>query len=82
MNLIRKMFGLEPLLHWYSFSYASLSDNGWMQIACTYTGYPEKRVSKPRIDQNKLNAEVPTNSVLTSVCYLGKMTRSQMLSEE
>lgn len=80
MNFIRKLLGLEPKLHYFSFAYTHLEGSA-MTIANTYTGYPDKLITKLRIDANKINADVSQDAVLTSVSYLGYCTRSEMAGE-
>lgn len=80
MSFIRKLLGLEPKFHYFSFAYTHL-DGSTVTIFNTYTGYPDKLVTKPRIEENKVYAKVSETAVLTSVSYLGYCTYSQMTGE-
>ena len=66
-------------LHWYCFVYEgedAKGDGGC--IGNTYSGYPEKdQLTLDRLTENKANARMSDNSVLTSVTYLGHMTKRE-----
>lgn len=65
-------------LHWYAFSFR-YEARGIKQCGCTYIGYPQKdKITKTRIDEAKVAAEVHEDAVLLGISYLGKMTRAQM----
>ncbi len=67
------------MLHYYCFSYIGKdSETGEDCQASTYTGYPEKGITMPMIDENKKNACVNNGAVLLAVSYLGFMTRDAM----
>jgi len=70
------------LMHWYSFTYMGASlDCGGTCNASTYTGYLDKKVTVPRIHENKANAGVVDGATLVAVCYLGYMTKAEFTTD-
>lgn len=70
-----------PRLHWYALAFLDQLPSGAPVNSSTYIGWPDRLVTKPRIDAAKQGAEVGPGAVLLSCCYLGQMTRAQMLGE-
>lgn len=70
-----------PRLYWYSLAFLDSAPSGAPMNASTYMGWPEQLINKPRIDAAKQGAGVGPGAVLLSCCYLGQMTRAQMLGE-
>ncbi len=70
-----------PRLHWYSLTFSDRPTPTTERCGSTYTGWPEPLVTKPRIDAAKESAGVGPDAVLMACCYLGQMTRAQMLGE-
>jgi len=70
-----------PCLHWYALAFLDSVPSGAPMNASIYMGWPEQLVTKPRIDAAKQGAGVGPGAVLLACCYLGKMTRAQMLGE-
>lgn len=71
----------RPRLYWYSLAFLDSAPNGAPMNASTYMGWPEQLINKPRIDEAKRGAGVGPGAVLLSCCYLGHMTRPEMLGE-
>lgn len=71
----------SPRLHWYSLAFIDSAPSGAPIHASTYMGWPEQLVTKPRIDATKRHAGLTPNAVLLSCCYLGNMTRPEVLGE-
>jgi hypothetical protein len=66
--------------HWFSYCF---EESGGTRIVTTsaYIGYPEKAITKARIEAAKDAVDVSVDAVLLNVSYLGYMTRSQFLGE-
>lgn len=67
----------EPKFHYYSFAFAQ----GNCQ-ASVYIGYDDLGVTLPRIEAAKKSAGTVGAAVLLSCCYLGHMTRAEMVGGE
>ena len=73
----------ETKLHYYCFSYIGVSISDCQQCyASTYTGYPEKLITVPIIEENKDYAGVLSSATLLSVSYLGHMTKDTLIGGE
>jgi hypothetical protein len=65
--------------HWYCFAFVGNSvEDGKERRACAYTGYPDKLITLPRIQENEQYAGMKHGAVLLSVSYLGYMTKEQV----
>ena len=66
----------EPKLHYYAFSFAS-----GVKSASVYIGWPDFPVTMAKIEKARAGLNLGA-SVLVSCCYLGHMTKSQMVGGE
>jgi len=67
------------MFHYYCFSYIGKDLNTGKDCqASTYTGYSEKEITIPMVNENKKNAGVTGDAVLLAVSYLGFMIRETM----
>lgn len=64
----------EPKYHYYSFAFTQRDCQ-----ASVYIGYDDKVVTMARIEAAKKSAGLVGTSVLLSCCYLGHMTRAEMV---
>ena len=75
------MVGIPRILkkkwHFYSFAF-SHSDGKTYTAASAYIGLPNRKITMSRIRQAKEAAGVDGDAVMTSCCYLGKMTSEEM----
>ena len=71
----------DRLLHWYALSFMDLDERGNTINSSTYMGWPSSLVTKARITESKKHAQVGQGAVLLSCCYLGHMTKEQMMGE-
>ncbi|MNM21445.1 hypothetical protein D3C81_318050 [compost metagenome] len=67
--------------HYYALSFMESRPGAGTVHAATYCGWSDRAVSKPRIEWAKEAAGVGAGAVLLSCCYLGRMTRAEMLGE-
>ena len=67
----------EPKFHYYSFAFAFGSSQ-----ASVYIGYDDMAVTWPRIEAAKKSAGVIGTAALLSCCYLGHMSRAEMVGGE
>ena len=65
-------------LYYYSFSFVGNGSPGETQYSSIYIGYKKKGVTKPQIEQAKIDSESDKEAVLLSCCYLGRMTLDTM----
>lgn len=64
--------------HWYALSFIGRHLNGSDQAwGCVYIGYPDQKMTKPRIDAAKAGAELRPDATLLGITYLGYMTKSE-----
>ena len=63
----------EPKLHYYAFSFSSHG-----KIASSYVGWPDFPVTIAKIEEARAGLNLGA-SVLVSCCYLGHMTKSEMV---
>lgn len=70
-----------PAFHWYSFAFIGTTETGATMHASTYSGWPTQLITKPRIEEAKRCAGAKPEAVLLSCCYLGHMTRAEMIGE-
>lgn len=69
--------------HYYAFSFLAPVANDGTMYASVYIGYPQRdQITKPRIQEAKEKAGVPSTATLIAVSYLGRMTREQMLGAD
>lgn len=71
------MINLSEKSHWYSFTF--MHGNAWGSF---YSGLSEKKVTVKVINSQKSNAKMPPDSVLVSFCYMGYMTRSEVIGDD
>lgn len=63
----------EPKLHYYAFSFSSV-----VKSASAYIGWPDFPVTMAKIEEARAGLNLGS-SVLVSCCYLGHMTKSEMV---
>lgn len=72
----------EKKLHWFSFVYVGKDAKSGLDVtASTYTGYNTKNITVKIVAENKENAGVTDEAVLTGLPYLGYMTKEELLGE-
>lgn len=67
---------MDPTIkrHYYCFSFRH-ADQVCMREGSAYIGYLEKdMITLQRVKDAKIGADMPLNSVVISICYLGYMT--------
>lgn len=71
-------------VHWYCLSYVgeSLSREKRTAYASVYYGLKEQKITRAVIEEGKVDAGVSSDSVLTSVSYLGRMSKKEFLRKE
>ena len=67
--------------HYYAFCFFE-SVNQVATTASAYIGYSDQLVTVPRVSDAKKAAGVSEKATLTSVCYMGYLTRAEMTGEE
>lgn len=67
--------------HYYSLTFMDRPTPMTQRCGSVYLGWREQMVTKPRIDEAKVEAGVGPEAVLMACCYLGYMTREQMLGD-
>lgn len=60
-------------LHYFAFSFVHNNSH-----ASVYIGYNDQKVSIPRISAAKASAEMPADSVLVGLGYMGYMTSDEV----
>jgi hypothetical protein len=65
--------------YFYSFAFIDTKLTA-TNVGSVYKGYSVKSVTLPQIEQAKKDAGVGENAVLLSCCYLGRMTRNEMVN--
>lgn len=68
---------MEQELHWYAFTFQSGNATG-----SVYRGFPQQLVTVPRIETAKTVANMPPNSVLIGLAYLGLMSHEVVTNLE
>jgi hypothetical protein len=72
---------IDKELHWYCFTYVgSDPKNGGTATASTVTGYVCKDLKLSAMYENKINAGLTEDAVLTGLSYFGKMPKSLFVS--
>ena len=59
--------------HYFAFSFVHNNISG-----SVYIGYPEQKVTVPRINAAKVAALMPADSVLVGLGYMGYMTNAEV----
>ncbi len=75
----------QEKFYWYalSFSWAGNTHRGAEnQMGCVYKGFKTNIVTVPRITKAKDDANMPTDSVLIGLSYMGYATKKEILEED
>ncbi len=73
------MAKIDPVWHWYCVSFQFTGrETGTVMNASTYTGASAKKVTIEMLSQAKERAGMDPRSIVISINYMGKMTKSQL----